>query len=150
LLAHIGIKSAGVIGSATEPIHSKERTGPKAHVRRGPPYQVLEAKSILELIRRKIKNVGKLKAGWLTAANRLGRTDIPVWVKSHSGIPGQFVDNSRAQPNPFIYVQNDSTAAKDQSPNEIIEPALAINRRKMIKSLEAILRHEFKKASAKR
>lgn len=94
------------------------------------------------------KDVGKLKSGWMTAANSIGLKvrDVPKWVTRHRE-PGKGDLNLKG-PNYFIEVVNKAKASKDHSPNDIVAPAMRILERKFMKSLKAIQAHNAAKFNA--
>lgn len=148
MLQDIGLPVPYVLMEASEDVHQGAR-GDRGRVRANVRYPVVVKASVQKLIKQVIKRVGKLKAGWMKAANALGVKGLPVWITTHVGIPGEYIDDRWHPRFPSITVGNGAPAATDMDPNEIVGPAIIANQNKMKKELEAILAWEFKKASAK-
>ena len=142
MLRRLGALNSGVVYEATEALQTTRRNAKGRIPKKGFPIIVLRGRTILALVNLLKGHVGKLKAGWMPAAKKLG-VSVPAWISKHS-TPGSVHDNSRKLGNPSIMVSNNS-AFGPQVEHKIVEYAIEKRRGSMQKQIEALVNAETAK-----
>lgn len=145
LLNRLGVACAAVVYEATAGIHAKNRTVMGRIPKKINPTIVIRGNTIGALVRKLQGDVGKLKAGWLAGARKLG-VSVPNWIAKHS-TPGTVQDQSKNLSFPSITVSNDS-AFGSKVQHRIVEFAIEKRRGSMAKQLAELVAAELAKAKA--
>lgn len=135
------------IGSVKSEIHQSKRDK-HGRVRKDTPAAMIvrRAKSIDTYSKRVARRVGFAKSGFATAAKSLGGTrGIPHWAKRGKA-PGRVEDHSHASRNPHIFIVNDVSYIKQVCSDASVQKALRIQKEKMMKHIQHVMRHSGKKA----
>lgn len=107
-------------------------------------YQTILTKesTVKKLVSRIQKNVGRLKAGWLVAANS-GAIKLsagnkpPQWVSKHSsGAQGRFENGLASQNNPSFTIANFAKGIKQNTVDGFVQIATSIRAKAMLKNAE--------------
>lgn len=125
-------------------LHGKSRNN-RGRVNRHVPAQIVStgATKLRAHTAKKVRMVGFAKAGWATAVSRLtGNTrGIPQFVTRHkSDAKGTARDMSGNANNPHVTLGNDVPYINTACPPQQIAQALAMQREKMIASIDKVLR----------
>lgn len=128
---------------ATRELHDARRNG-QGRVKKGAVVHVQNAPSINQLIRSRQADVGKWKAGWMPAANRLNVRGVPRWIAGKAG-NGSIHDASTARINPSITLINNVRGDTGRNIN-IARAALQNRVSSMRTEVEKRLNHARKKA----
>lgn len=136
ILNRLGVGNSRVVYEATAELHKSKRDAKGRIPKKTAPIIVLRGRTISALLNVIKGHVGKLKAGWMPAAKKLG-VSVPPWISKHA-TPGSVQDNSRRLGNPSIMVSNNSVFGP-QVEHKIVEYALEKRRGSMQKQLEALV-----------
>ena len=134
---------------ATAEMHDNQRTK-RGRVAKGTIRTIiLRAQTLARLLKSRLADVGKAKAGWLLAANALGAKGIPNWIRRHAGATaGLFEDNTGNKSAPSITMGNLIEYA-EQFPSEPFEAATEYRKNQIEKKIERVIAASARKHGAK-
>jgi hypothetical protein len=142
MLRRFGVQNSGVVYEATEGLSKSKRNSKGRIPKKMFPIVVLRSRTISALVNTLKGHVGKLKAGWMPGARKLG-VSAPAWISKH-GTPGSIQDESKRLGNPHITVSNNSNFGP-QVEFRIVQYALKKREGSMQKQLEALVKAEAAK-----
>lgn len=139
-----------VIDKATRQLHITNR-GKRGRTKtpNGNPYLVIDGRSVAALTRETLTHVGRGKAGWATAAAKLGGPQLPAWISRHS-TPGGFIDERKAYPAPSITVINSVPYRRDFETTRIVQAALTIRAASMRTEIKKVQEYQARAFNQKR